>query len=116
MQKVYTFLLITAFALVSANSGWAIWGLKESLEGTVKSVSSEILVVTRQSEDGLQIQEVAFEVNDQTRFEELGSVNELQAGDQIKVGYREEGEKKIATSVARRGPAADSKPSGIREL
>ena len=116
MQKVYTFLLITALALVTVNSGWALWGLRENLEGTVKSVSPDMLIITSQSDDGLRLQEVVFEVNEQTRLEELGSVNELQAGDRIKVGYKEEGERKIATSVARQFSAPDSKESGIREL
>ena len=116
MQKVYTFLMIAAFALVTVNSGWAIWGLKESLEGTVKSVSSDMLIITSQSEDGLRMREVTFEVNDQTKLDELASLGELHAGDRIKVGFKEEGDRKIATSVSRYNPVPDSKDLRIREL
>jgi len=115
MKNPYTYLLIAAFALVSV-TGWALWGINPSLDGTVKSIGAGMITVTSQSEDGQHMREVSFEVNQETKLEKLDSLNVLKSGDQITVGYEEEGERKIATSIKRQKAAESAPGSGIQGL
>lgn len=106
MKKVYGLLLAAAFVLGTVNSVWALWENAANVEGTIQSISSNMITISSQSPDGQRMQEISLEVNDKTKLKDLVSLSELKAGDQVKIAYKEEGNKKIATSVAKQ--AVDS--------
>lgn len=116
MKKFYGLLLAAAFVLGTVNSVWAVWQQAANVEGTVKSISSNMITIASKSQDGQRIQEISLEVNDQTKLNDLVSVNELKEGDQVKVAYKEEGDKKIATSVAKQTDASGRSDAGSKSL
>ena len=101
MKKLYPLLFITVFILTTVSSSWALWGSPTRVEGTVKSVGGNVLTITKESPQGQRIQEMNFEINDDTKFEKVASLNELQAGDKIEVHYKEDGARKIVTQVSK---------------
>jgi len=101
MKRLNRLLLIAAFVLGTVSSAWAIGSTPASLEGTIKSISENIIIISSKSEDGLKIQDVSLEVNSQTKLDEMASVAELKEGDQVKVDYKEEGDKKVVVQITK---------------
>ncbi len=114
MKKSTIAAFVTVLILGTVTIGWTLWGAPLSLEGTVKHVGQEMLIVTSTSEDGLRLQEISLWVNDETRFHDVASLGELKQGDQVKVSYKEEEENKIAISIDRQqvgGAVIENAPS-----
>ena len=102
MRKLTYLTLLTAAAAFVAfsTSSLAFWGGPKSLEGEVQSIQSNIVTFTAPSVRGGAAQVVSVEVNDETRFGQLASLNELNTGDRIQVRYTEDQGKKIATMIS----------------
>ena len=78
----------------------ALFGLSESIEGTVQSIQEDTLGILSQKENTQKIIEV--QINADTDFQEnLASIEDLQKGDHVKVEYKEQDNQKIAVSVHR---------------
>ena len=109
MKRPLTLLIIAASVLWCVSSGWALWE-HNSLQGTVKSIASNMITIDSISNPGraanktdaaIEMQEVSFQVNDKTKLNELSSVNDLKEGDTVKISYKEDSGQKVATSVER---------------
>jgi len=102
MKRLSIFFLagILTLAMASAAMG-GLLDFGKSLEGTVKEVAAGLIVITHEDPENNAISEVAIEINEKTKFEEVGSLAELKQGDQVKVKYTLEEDKMIATLVAK---------------
>ncbi len=78
----------------------ALWG--KTLEGSVARTDQGMLTISQQAADG-SIEEISIQLNDQTRYEEIASANELAEGDQVKIEYKEDQGQKVATKVMKIG-------------
>ena len=87
--------LMFAFAAPAA----AILGTPETLEGTIQSISENTLAIL--SQDGSVQKMVEIFINAETQFEATTSLESLQEGDKVTVQYKEEGDQKIAVSIAK---------------
>ncbi len=106
MRKTLFFTLVAAFVLLPVTHALAArdaeQGFQKSLEGAVKNVRTNMITIsTSMAREGQRNQDVTLEVNPQTKLEEIASLETLKRGDQVRVQYKEEGDKKIATSIAK---------------
>jgi Cu/Ag efflux protein CusF len=101
MKKESTVALVGVFILGTAISAWALWGFGSSIEGTVKDIGANAITIMSESQDGQAAQEMSLVVNEQTKLNDVASLNELREGDQVKINYREEGSQRIATQIAK---------------
>jgi hypothetical protein len=92
---VIVFVGVLAFTVPAS----AIFGLPETLEGSIESVNESTLAIL--SEKGNMQEVVEFQINDETEFDETASLDNLEPGDQVKVRYKEEGNEKVAISIAK---------------
>ncbi len=109
MRKALAFTVIAVFVLLPVSQALALWGFQKSLEGAVKSVEEDMITISSMPKEGEGSQEVTLEVNPQTKLQEIASLETLKQGDQVRVKYKEEGDKKIATSIAKLEAGAQQK-------
>lgn len=108
MKYIHTLAIVTAFTLTTVTSGWAFLGFPDKVEGTVKNISSNVITISKESKNGNAVlEDLAFEINEKTKLKDVNSLTELQEGDTVKIGYKEEGTRKIAVSVDRQEAKAD---------
>lgn len=113
MKKAIGAGLFALAALVLTSSlglaaGWGTTG--ETLKGTVLSVGEDILTIQDQAAADSMISEVDFKVTEETRYEEIEALSELQEGDQVEIEYKQEGEEKIALRVEKVGAEGEMRP------
>ncbi len=98
MKKVQ--MLIMMMVLVCAPAViHAALGDAKSIEGTVKDVGMDSLTVTAQSPDQMKMSEAQIQTDTQTQFQGISKLTDLKEGDKVKVDYRDDASKKIATVV-----------------
>lgn len=99
MKSLMT-LLFCAALLAFTIPASAILGMPETLEGTIESVSQDTIAII--SQKGTTQQMVEIDVNLDTKFEDtLASLDNLQKGDKVRVKYKEEGNEKVAVTIAK---------------
>lgn len=98
-MRTIVFVISCAIVLTFAAPALAIFGLPQTLEGTVESVSDNMLVISRQEGNTQHITE--FQINQETQFNQTASLEALEEGDTVKVRYKEDGDDKIAISIAK---------------
>ena len=96
-----TIIAVTVCAMVLALTApaSALFGIPQTLEGTVESISQNSLAIISENGTTQQMEEV--QINEETKFEGVASLDNLKKGDNVKVEYKEEGEEKIALSIAK---------------
>jgi Cu/Ag efflux protein CusF len=89
--------------ILSASSAWTLLPKEKVLEGTVKNVQANTLIVLHQTKqsDQLGLQEVVFAVNQETQLEGIASLENLKQGDQVEVKYEDKENQRIALSVTK---------------
>ena len=110
MKRTGIMLMIATLVLGVVTLSWAIWGFPTSLEGTIKSVSSNMITLANESSQSQELREINVAINSQTRLSNLASVGDLKEGDRVKVEYKEEGNQKVATLIAKQEYDQGEKP------
>ena len=101
-MKRLAYLGIVGLVLLAVSTPvWgALWGSQETLEGTIQSIQSNIITLAKdaQGEQGEEIIEV--QVNEETEYDQLASLDALEVGDKIEVEFKEEQGQKVATKIS----------------
>ena len=90
---------VCAMVLAFAVPASALFGLPETLEGTVESISANSLAIISETEAIQKMVEI--QINEETQFKDVASWDNLKIGDKVKVKYKEEENVKIAISIAK---------------
>ena len=98
MKSILT-LTVCAMMLAFTAPATAFLGFPETLEGTVESVNEDALAIM--SEDGTSQQMVEIQIINETKFEKMASLENLNKGDKVKIQYKKEGDDKIAISISK---------------
>jgi hypothetical protein len=103
MKKLLVLLVAgSAFLFTMVTAGGAFGGDGNSIEGEVQNISANILTIRQEEPE--QVSLVIVEVNPETEFEQVDSLAELSEGDRVKVDYRQEDNRNIATKVSLQEP------------
>ncbi|MCA9401584.1 MAG: hypothetical protein KC713_08145 [Candidatus Omnitrophica bacterium] len=79
---------LVVLAAVGANA--SMLGMEKTLEGTITGITSDFITISQASEEDGRMEEINIKIDDATMFEEVASLKDLHAGDQVKVLYMEE--------------------------
>lgn len=99
MKKLIPGLIILALIALPVSQASALFGLPKSFKGQVQYVDQNLITITQAKGD--QIKEMVFQVNPETELGELASLDNIKAGDEVKVEYKEEEGSNIAVSIAK---------------
>ena len=102
MKSLTRLFCAAAFLFTVAAPASALWGMGDSVQGEIQSVSGDMITVQKEQQNpDQQGEQIQLKVNDQTDFGELSSVDDLKQGDQVEIKYNQEGQDNIATQVSR---------------
>ncbi len=102
MKRSTGWLFIGIILLLLIAQVFALLAMEKITNGRVKSIQQNVVTIVHKSQDGMNVQAKDFEVNEQTRFEEkILSFDQLKAGDQIIIKYKEADNKRIAKEISR---------------
>jgi len=105
MRKLRNIILVVfmaaAMVIGFTASAMSFWPNEKVLGGTVKDIEGNILTITHVTDQGLNVYDLVFEVNEQTQLEDLASLESLQEGDHVEVKYEDQDSKKIATLITK---------------
>ncbi len=101
MKKLFhVFGLCAILAFAVSSSGLAAWGSGNSVKGRIAAIDSNMLTVMEKSNDQLNVA-VQVKTDDQTKFKQVSSLNQLKEGDIVDVSYKETDGLKVATSISK---------------
>ena len=100
MRKLTTLLLAVAVLSFTSVGMAGLFG-PDSIEGTVSDIGANFLVIAKKSPAGHQITQVSLQVNQETQYDTIASLNDLSKGDEVKVEYTQEDNQKIALKIAK---------------
>ena len=104
--------------LLPTISQTAVFLSKKSMEGTVQNISANFLTITGLDKERKEVNELLIEVNPETKFEQISNLFDLKAGDKVRVEYREDKDKRVATHIAKVGMIGQpivTSPGGFAE-
>jgi len=78
-----------------------LFDFNKTLEGVIKDISANTIVVTAEDPDGSSIADLSFETNEKTVLKEIESLESLKEGDKVTIEYTENNDQKIATLIAK---------------
>jgi len=99
MKKLIPSLIILSLFALPVTPASALFGLPKTFKGQVQNVEQDSITIVQLKED--QRKEMIFEVNPETKLEEIGSLDNIQAGDEVKVQYKQAEGSNIAVSIAK---------------
>ena len=91
--------VVLAFIIGLAVPAFALFGLPETVEGTVEEISDDTLAlyaVKGNAEEILQIR-----LDDETEYQDVPETEALQPGDMVLIKFKEKDGQRIAVSVKR---------------
>jgi hypothetical protein len=99
MKKLIPSLIVLSLFALPVTPANALFGLPKTFRGQVQNVEQNSITIVQLKED--QRKEMIFEVNPETKLEEIASLDNIQAGDEVKVQYKQEEGSNIAVSIAK---------------
>lgn len=98
MKKLLSTLILATLIALPATQASALFGLPKTFKGQVQYVDQNLVSVSQLKNN--QTKEMVFQVNQETKLGEISSIDNLKAGDEITVEYKEEEGSNIAVSIA----------------